>query len=145
MDSLSLRGLAFAALLAATVAGCTSRTTPPEGPGRPTAGPAEPRPVTPAPGPVAEMGALAGADTTRDASGPDRRCETDSDCAVKNVGNCCGYYPMCVNKDARTDPEGVRAQCERDGLASVCGFPEVRGCRCVAGRCESLGDGAVDR
>lgn len=72
---------------------------------------------------------------------PDRSCRSDSDCAVKDVGNCCGYFPMCVNKNAQTDPAAVRAACEREGIASICGFEEVKGCRCVDNRCENLRDG----
>ncbi len=39
-------------------------------------------------------------------------CETDSDCAVKNVGNCCGYYPACVNKFFVPDLEAVQKECQ---------------------------------
>lgn len=66
-----------------------------------------------------------------------RACESDADCAVKNVGNCCGYYPACVNKDADTFPERVAAECAKQGVSSICGFPEIPGCRCVAGQCEA--------
>ena len=66
----------------------------------------------------------------------DRSCSTDAECTVKNVGNCCGYYPACVNVDSPTDPEGVKAQCGKSGMASVCGFPAITSCQCVAGRCE---------
>lgn len=66
---------------------------------------------------------------------PDRSCATDADCTVKDVGNCCGYYPACVNKDSPTDPEGVRAKCAKKGMASVCGFNEITGCRCVRNQC----------
>jgi len=75
-----------------------------------------------------------------DRSGPVqvvRSCRTDSDCVVKDVGNCCGAMPACVNKDSPTDPAGVRAQCEKDGMASVCGFTEIAGCRCANGQCIS--------
>src|SRR5688500_17951353 len=51
-----------------------------------------------------------------------RTCKVDSDCVVKDVGNCCGYYPACLNKASPTDPAGVKAQCAKDGMASVCGF-----------------------
>jgi hypothetical protein len=67
----------------------------------------------------------------------DRSCHTDADCAVKNVGNCCGAMPACVNKTSPTDPAGVQAQCAKDGMASVCGFAEIEGCRCVDGQCIS--------
>ncbi|MGJ4729901.1 hypothetical protein [Luteimonas sp. SDU101] len=66
---------------------------------------------------------------------PDRSCRLASDCTVRNVGNCCGYFPACVNKDAEVDPEAVRAQCERDGLSSVCGWQEIEACDCVQGQC----------
>lgn len=66
----------------------------------------------------------------------DRSCRTDADCTVKNVGNCCGYFPACVNVNSPTDPKGVQAQCAKDGMASVCGFEEIRGCQCVRGECQ---------
>lgn len=71
-------------------------------------------------------------------NGIDYGCERDADCEVKNVGNCCGYYPACVNTRSATFPEQVKAQCAADGMSSVCGFPEIGGCQCVEGRCESL-------
>ena len=27
----------------------------------------------------------------------DSTCRSDADCTVKNVGNCCGEFPACVN------------------------------------------------
>ncbi len=68
---------------------------------------------------------------------PDRSCRTDADCTVKNVGNCCGYYPACVNVNAKTDPAAVQAQCAKSGMAGVCGFPDIRGCSCVQGQCKA--------
>lgn len=67
----------------------------------------------------------------------DYNCRTNADCAVKNVGNCCGYYPACVNVDSPTDPKGVQAQCAKQGMASVCGFAEISACTCNQGRCEA--------
>jgi hypothetical protein len=78
-----------------------------------------------------------------DPSAPDRRCKVDSDCAVKDVGNCCGRFPMCVNKNARTDPAAVSAQCAKQGMASICGFEEVTACQCVDGQCKNAGNGAA--
>ena len=72
----------------------------------------------------------------------DARCETDDDCAVKNVGNCCGYFPACVHEDAPTDPEAVKAQCAKDGTMGICGFREISACRCNQGTCEAA-DGAL--
>lgn len=68
----------------------------------------------------------------------DRSCRADSDCVVKDVGNCCGYFPACVNKSAATDPAAVQSQCGKDGKASICAFPVIEGCRCVRGQCANV-------
>ena len=65
----------------------------------------------------------------------DMKCSHDSDCEVKNVGNCCGYFPACVNKSSPTFPERVKQQCEKSGTASICGFREISSCICVEGLC----------
>ncbi|MDR2870984.1 MAG: hypothetical protein LBV45_00285 [Xanthomonadaceae bacterium] len=64
-------------------------------------------------------------------------CQTDADCTVKNVGNCCGYYPACVNQNSPANPEAVTAQCQARGMMGVCGFPEITGCQCVSGQCRA--------
>ncbi len=71
-------------------------------------------------------------------------CASSADCAVKNVGNCCGMQPACVNKDSPTDPEAVRAQCEASGTMGICGFREISACQCVSGRCEPQSFGPAD-
>jgi hypothetical protein len=73
----------------------------------------------------------------------DRSCRTDADCTVKNVGNCCGYYPSCVNVNSPTDPAGVQAECAARGMSSVCGFPDITGCQCVSGQCQDVTGGAA--
>lgn len=95
---------------------------------------AEPPPTTaPAPKPTGgnQPAREAGAVTV------DYGCKTSADCAVKNVGNCCGAMPACVNKNSPTDPQGVQAQCAASGRMGVCGFADVTACQCVSGRCES--------
>lgn len=77
----------------------------------------------------------------REAPKLDSSCRTDADCAVKNVGNCCGAMPACVNKDSPTDPAAVQSQCAAKGMASICGFRPISACRCNAGSCEPAGDG----
>ena len=73
----------------------------------------------------------------------DYSCVVDADCTVKDIGNCCGYYPACVNRDSPTFPQQVLAECERKGLAGVCGFPSIQSCRCEAKRCAAVnGPGA---
>jgi len=77
--------------------------------------------------------------TTAVPATPDASCRVASDCEVKNVGNCCGYFPACVNKDATVDPDAVRAQCERSGMASVCGWQDIQSCDCVQNQCRAVG------
>ncbi len=67
----------------------------------------------------------------------DYSCKADSDCEIKDVRNCCGYYPQCVNKNAATDPRLVNALCQAEGSASICGFEEISKCWCINNRCES--------
>jgi hypothetical protein len=67
----------------------------------------------------------------------DYSCHADADCAVKDVGNCCGAYPACVNRDSPTFPERVKAECAKNHMAGTCGFPVIEGCACVEGRCSS--------
>jgi len=97
-----------------------------------------------APAPAPDVAPPA-ADAPAPGTGPalaDRSCRVAADCAVKNVGNCCGYQPACVNRDAAVDPEAVRAACERDGKASICGWKDIQACDCVQNRCEAV-DGPI--
>jgi len=74
----------------------------------------------------------------------DDSCRADTDCAVKNVGDCCGYYPACVNKDSPTFPAQVQAQCQREGRMAVCGFREISACTCNQGHGEAAPDHLVE-
>ena len=67
-----------------------------------------------------------------------RACKVDADCEIKNVGNCCGAHPTCVNKDAATDPDAVRAQCRKEHRAGVCSMEAIGGCSCVQGQCSNI-------
>jgi len=66
----------------------------------------------------------------------DMSCTIDLDCEVKNIGNCCGYFPECVNTNAVTDQELAEKLCE--GRVSPCGFAEITKCRCDAGKCTGI-------
>lgn len=136
------RLFASAALVALLLVGCTAPAPSPDAPT-----PATPAPVAATapqqPEPAVQTPEATERKVATDASAPSRSCRTDSDCAVKNVGNCCGAFPMCVNKDAKTDPASVQAQCAKAGVASICGFQEVSGCQCVKGQCENLTSGAA--
>jgi hypothetical protein len=127
-----MRGLlpsAFTLLLALTMAACAA-PQPADGVEPPPMSDPLPATVLPEPATPPRHGAVAGLPDL------DRSCRIDADCAVKNVGNCCGYYPACVNRSAEPDPQAVQAACARSGMAGVCGFREIQACACVASRCE---------
>lgn len=73
----------------------------------------------------------------------DNSCKVDADCTVKNVGNCCGAMPACVNVDSPADPAAVQSQCAKDGRMGVCGFREISSCSCNAGKCEAADAGLL--
>ena len=66
----------------------------------------------------------------------DMSCATDLDCEVKDIGNCCGYLPECVNTNAVIDLALVEKLC--DGRVSPCGFADITECECKAGRCRGI-------
>lgn len=75
----------------------------------------------------------------------DTSCRTDADCAIKDVGSCCGYRPQCVNTASPTFPEQVQAACAQSGRMGICGFPAITGCKCTAGQCEGTGAGVGEQ
>ncbi|KAH8171708.1 hypothetical protein LIA77_08475 [Sarocladium implicatum] len=63
------------------------------------------------------------------------KCSSDADCAVRNVGNCCGYYPQCANVDAELPP----ACPDGEPGAGICGFPVIEACACSSkGSCMAV-------
>jgi len=60
-------------------------------------------------------------------------CEANLDCVVKDVGNCCGYYPRCANVAATFFPPNCSG-----GQAGVCGFPTITSCECIQKQCVSV-------
>jgi hypothetical protein len=102
--------------------------------------------ASPAPAPAPATPAPA---STRPASTPssaalDDRCRSAADCAVKDVGSCCGYNPHCVATSSQPDPAAVRARCAAEGRVGTCGFREVTGCECVQGHCAAIAAPDVD-
>lgn len=135
-----------ALLVALSLTACSAPAPAPETPQAaasataPVASPAPaPQPPKTSPAPVTPPVEHAG---NANPMSPDRTCRTDADCAVKDVGSCCGTLPLCVSKNAQVDPAAVRAQCAKDGMASTCGFRPVSGCTCTKGRCENVAGGA---
>ncbi|HEY2346989.1 MAG TPA: hypothetical protein VGH80_14110 [Xanthomonadaceae bacterium] len=96
---------------------------------------------TPASAPTAAASPAAAPDFEH----PDRSCKVDADCQVKDVGNCCGTYPMCVNKDAAVDPKAVKAQCAREHRFGMCHVMAVGGCSCVQGQCSDINAAQMPR
>ena len=124
------------ALLALLLAACSAAQ-----PGGSVQAPpmSDPQPATPMPAQPARP-AVSGVPDL------DRSCRVDSDCAVKDVGSCCGYSPSCVNTAAQPDPKVVQAACADAGMAGVCGFREIEACACVSNTCEpARSGGAVAR
>ncbi len=80
--------------------------------------------------------ALAEDELTRYYNELDRSCKVDADCVVKDIHNCCGYYPSCINKEAEVNPEYVREICVKLQMDSICGFPHIESCHCHEGYCE---------
>ena len=117
----------FALLLALSLAACAAPSASAPDAGQP--------PAARAPAPVPDDGTAAGHGQVPTL---DTSCRVDSDCTVKDVGNCCGTFPACVNVDSPADPRAVMAECQRSGMASVCGFREIQACACVASRCEAV-------
>ena|SRR3989344_1485918 len=71
-------------------------------------------------------------------------CSTDDDCVVKDVHNCCGYFPRCVNKDYTPDVEAVKKNCQDKGFASICGWSVITNCTCVENTCKSMQGDTID-
>jgi len=68
----------------------------------------------------------------------DYSCMTDNDCEIKDVHNCCGYDPRCVNKNSETDTDFVEETCGKEGLFSICGHPSINDCKCVEKKCQGI-------
>jgi hypothetical protein len=106
---------------------------------------AVPKPGNALPPPAMNQGIAVGEPNPGAPSTVDRSCKTDADCAIKDVGSCCGYRPACVNTASPTFPDQVKAQCADSGRMGICGFPAITGCKCTAGQCEGTGADASER
>jgi len=137
MDKLAMiRKLAWAAAAFAML-GLASCNAPGNSPAGATSESDAP-PATPAAAPLAEPQPQTGLPPPSLGADDGRSCRSDSDCAVKDAGSCCGYRPVCVNKDTPTFPEKVKAACAKDGRVGICGFQVIDSCQCVAGKCEGV-------
>ena len=56
---------------------------------------------------------------------------------------CAHFNHGLRGAESDRDEAFVRAQCEKSGMASICGFQEVSGCQCVKGQCENIASGAA--
>lgn len=143
--------LPFALLLAACAAPEVPPTPTPDAPRAHAQAPSEaPRPMRPEDiKPIANsappMSAPLPADPVAPAAAPavSRSCRTDADCAVKDVGSCCGAFPACVNVASTPDPAAVQAQCAKSGMSSTCGFQDISACTCSNGTCTAARESAL--
>lgn len=130
-------------------AGPESAPAPPES--RPTPRPApvtpaseappqmsEPLPAEPVPATSDKRLLVTGSGATR----VDGSCRTNADCAIKDVGSCCGESLACVSVTTPVDPRGVQRECARTGMVSTCGAPTIESCTCNAGRCTANSAGS---
>src|SRR3989344_796738 len=65
----------------------------------------------------------------------DYSCSKDSDCEIKDIRNCCGYFPSCVNKNFRPNLKLVDELCKKEDKLSICGFREIQSCECINNKC----------
>jgi len=68
----------------------------------------------------------------------DLSCEKDKDCVINDISSCCGYYPQCTHKKAKTDPEFVITECTEEQIAQNCGFDPITDCQCVDNMCVAV-------
>jgi hypothetical protein len=94
--------------------------------------------ATSQPGPAIAPVSATPSPVTSDPASVSRACKVDADCAVKDVGSCCGRHPACVNKDAPTFPNEVKAQCAKEHRAGACNVQAIGGCSCVQGQCRDI-------
>ena len=130
-----MRAIVFGLLIA--IAGCAPAANEPTAVETPTPAPV----ATPEPAPAA----VAGLPPAKSAAPGvvDHSCKTAADCAIKDVGSCCGKLPQCVNKDSPTFPDQVKAQCASEGRSSICGFQDIASCDCIDGRCTGVAGGGA--
>jgi len=63
-------------------------------------------------------------------------CSSDEDCMVKNAYNCCGVYPKCLNRNSEIESkENVDKKCKELGISSICGYSEIKSCKCENSKC----------
>ena len=91
----------------------------------------------------AALASLAGFSRSQAEPGPEAAapyyCEVDSDCAVKQFYDCCGYFPQCANRDHVPDIETIKKICDERGEASDCEPRlEIARCTCVEQMCASV-------
>ncbi|MBI3051430.1 hypothetical protein HYY74_03145 [Candidatus Woesearchaeota archaeon] len=68
----------------------------------------------------------------------DYSCSSSQDCEVKNIGNCCGEDPRCVNRNSRADPQQVIELCAKEEASSICGFQAIEACECKSRKCQAV-------
>ncbi len=70
----------------------------------------------------------------------DYRCNIDSDCEIKNVNKCCGYFTECVNKNTEIDENLIIKLCLQESKFPVCAFYKINQCGCARNKCTGYYD-----
>ncbi|MGO4223472.1 hypothetical protein AB4Y64_16635 [Lysobacter sp. TAF61] len=129
------------ALLLCTLCACAAPPSDAAGAATPSPVAAPVTPATPAPVAAPAPAQSVAAPAKPAAVKIDRSCRSDADCAIKDVGNCCGAMPACVNANSPTDPASVQAACAKSGRMGVCGFKTIDSCQCTQGQCSDVSSG----
>lgn len=68
----------------------------------------------------------------------DYSCNTNRECVVKDVRNCCGDYLKCVNRDFNPNRELVQEFCRISDSMPLCGFQTINSCECIDNVCVGI-------
>ena len=71
-------------------------------------------------------------------------CEQAQDCEIKDVRNCCGYHPKCVNKNSIVNGTLVKELCEHGAQTGLCGFQDIKSCKCEKNMCIGSEENSTD-
>ena len=66
----------------------------------------------------------------------DYSCTSDVECTIKDIRNCCGYYPKCVNINSIPNQKLVIDLCEISESMPICGFQTINHCVCINNICQ---------
>ncbi len=65
-------------------------------------------------------------------------CNFNFECKIKDIHDCCGYYPECVNSNAKVDPDFVDRICGKEVRLCPLGVftSDTTSCKCINKKCQ---------